>query len=112
MRAHFGLLSAWNPGSIERPEHINRSADQTLHNALVASGKLFRPAFSSASNRSWREPSWIVADMSLDAFDALSRQYGQLATLWWDWRQPVRLRVDAPWQPGFEGERFIDWLRR
>ena len=90
--ATFGLLSAWDPHSLPRPETINRSADEGLHTALLASGLRVVPGFSSAPNRSWREPSWVVLDMPGDAFDRLARRFGQLATLRWTRGEPVRLR--------------------
>ncbi len=108
---HFGLLSAWDPYSIPRPEPVNRSADDALHAALQASGRNFRPAFSSAANRSWREPSWLVVDMPVTEFDALSRGHGQLATLYWPARSPVRMRVDAARPRAYEGHHALDWLQ-
>lgn len=108
---HFGLLSAWDPYSIPRPEHVNRSADDALHAALMISGRSFRPAFSSAPNRSWREPSWLVVDMPVAEFDALSRHNGQLATLYWPAPLPVRLRVDTMRPSAYEGHNAVDWLR-
>lgn len=108
---HFGLLSAWDPYSIPRPEPVNRSADDALHASLQASGHSFRPAFSSASNRSWREPSWLVVDMPVAEFDALSRAHGQLATLYWPAQRPVRMRVDTMRPGAFEGHHALDWLQ-
>ena len=70
--ASFGLMSAWDPYSTPRPEAVNRAADEALHTALLASGLPFRPGFSSAPNRSWREPSWVVMDMPEDEFDRLA----------------------------------------
>lgn len=107
----FGLLSAWDPCSILRPEPVNRAADEGLQQDLLDSGRTFRPAFSSAINRSWREPSWLVIDMPTAAFDALSRRYGQLATLHWTKDEAVRLRVDAIRPFAFERHDAIDWLR-
>lgn len=107
----FGLLSAWNPHSIPRTEAANRDADRILHDALVAGGRPFCAAFASAPNRSWREPSWVVMAMPLAQFDALSRRYQQLGTLWWTLGRPVRLRVDATRPAGYEDDEFIDWLK-
>ena len=109
--AQFGLLTAWDPYSIERPEAVNRAADEALQQNLLDSGKTFRPAFSSAANRSWREPSWLVVDLPLAEFDALSRRYEQLATLHWAAGEAVRMRVDAVQPRGFEHHAAIDWLR-
>src|SRR3546814_3158532 len=67
--------------------------------------------FGSALNRSWREPGWVVMGMTLDRFDALSRKYGQLGTLWWTYGQAGRLRVDAGRPAEFGDDEHIDWLR-
>lgn len=109
--AGFGALSAWNPHSLECSEPANRSADQALYRDLVASGKPIRAAFASAPNRSWREPSWMVMGMDAGAFDALSRRYGQLGTLWWTRGRAVRLRVDAARPRDFGDDEHIDWLK-
>lgn len=109
--AQFGLLSAWDPWSIQRPEAVNRDADQSLQRDLLDSGRIFRPAFSSAVNRSWREPSWLVVDMPMAEFDALSRRYGQLATLFWSAREAIRLRIDALPPFALEDHPACDWLR-
>ena len=106
-----GLLSAWNPHSVERPDAENRAEDERLQADLVASGCAFRPAFSSAANRSWREPSWLVIDMAVGAFDALSRRFGQLGTLYWRTDAPIRMRIDAPPPPGLANHADLDWLR-
>jgi hypothetical protein len=108
---HFGLLSAWDPYSIPRPEPVNRKADDLLEKDILNSGLPFRAAFSSAPNRTWREPSWLVMDMPVEDFDALSRRYGQLATLYWAASEDVRLRVDAAKPAGYGPDDAIDWLR-
>ncbi len=90
---HFGLLSAWNPHSVERAEPENRADDEALGAALAASGLPHRPGFSSARNRSWREPSWVVMDMPLAEFDALARRFRQLGALHSRRGEPMRLRV-------------------
>ena len=46
--------------------------DAALHLALRDSGALYLPGFSSARNRSWREPSWVTVDLPLAQLDALS----------------------------------------
>jgi hypothetical protein len=106
----FGLLSAWNPYSIERPEAENRAQDEALHAALLASGLPHRAAFSSARNRTWREPSWIVMDMPLAGFDALAVRFGQLGTVHARRGEPLRLRIyhsplDLP-----RGGALVDWV--
>lgn len=106
-----GLLSAWNPHSVARPDAENRAEDERLQADLVASGHVYRPAFSSSANRTWREPSWLVIDMAVGTFDALSRRFGQLGTLYWRTDAPVRMRIDAPAPPSLAGHPHLDWLR-
>jgi hypothetical protein len=106
----FGLLSAWNPHSVERPEAVNRIEDERLAAFLAGSGLSHRAAFSSARNRSWREPSWIVMDMPLEAFDALARDFGQLATVH-AWRgEPARLRMYRKPPAEFPELAAVDWV--
>ena len=106
----FGLLSAWNPYSVERPESVNREQDARLQRQLEASGLPFRAAFSAARNRSWREPSWMVLDMPVDAFDALARAHGQLATVHASRGEPVRLRMYEPLPAGCPDLACVDWV--
>jgi hypothetical protein len=107
----FGMLSAWNPRSVERSDDDNRRDDDALHAQLVAGGYGLRPAFASARNRSWREPSWLVMGMDVGPFDALARRFGQLGTLWWRPGEAVRLRMDAPRPPDETGDDNVDWLQ-
>lgn len=108
---YFGLLSAWDPMSVPRPEAVNRDADEALQQALYDSGLIYRPAFSSAPNRTWREPGWLVVDMPVEAFDALSQRHGQLATLCWPAHAPVRMRVDATRPLACVHYDSVDWLQ-
>ena len=89
---HFGLLSAWDPYSIQRPEPVNRSADDALHCGHRAGERLQLQACVLLGRRTvhGREPSWLVVDMPVDRFDALSRSHGQLATLYWPAHSVVR----------------------
>lgn len=110
----FALLSAWDPQSVPRPEATNRRADQALHGALLASGRIFVPAFSSAPDRSWREPSWLVMDLAMDDLDALGRRFGQLGMVAWRRGEAVRLRMLAP-RPDrlddpLERLAYVDWV--
>ena len=108
---HFGLLSAWDPHSVERAAAVNQAADDTLHDWLHDSGLVHRPAFSSARDRRWREPSWLVADLPLQAFDALARRFGQLGTLWWPRGQRIRLRMYADRPADCGDDSSVDWVK-
>ena len=106
----FGLLSAWNPYSVERPDAENRADDEALNAALQESGLPYRAAFSSARNRTRREPSWNVMDMATERFDALAMRFRQLATVHGVAGEPVRLRVyHAPIELP-RGGHLVDWL--
>jgi hypothetical protein len=107
----FALLSAWDPYSKPREKMINRREDAELHRLIVGSAYNSRAAFSSAADRSWREPSWLILDMGTDVLDALARRFGQLGTLAWERGQPVRLRMDAAPPPGFRAFPAVDWLK-
>ena len=107
----YGLVSAWNPMSVPQAPTKNRRADKALDADLAASGRPYIPAFASASDRSWREPSWIVFGMPAEAFDVLSRRYGQLGTLWWPRETAVRLRMNARRPTGLAGDKDVDWIR-
>jgi hypothetical protein len=105
----FGLLSAWDPQSVPRSEAVNRRADESLHTALIASGLVFRPGFSSAPNRSWREPSWVVMDMPDQEFDRLALRFGQLGTLVWQRGEPIGLRMYAAQPLMAKPREFVEW---
>ncbi|GAB3733350.1 hypothetical protein GCM10028862_15610 [Luteimonas pelagia] len=106
----FGLITAWNPNSVERDEATNRAEDAALSAMLDASGLAYRPAFAAAPNRSWREPSWLVVDMALPTFDAIARRFGQLGTLHWARGEPVELRMHADRPPGIDAPAWVRWL--
>jgi hypothetical protein len=104
----FGFLSAWNPHSVVRADAENRAADESLRLRLLESGASSRPAFSSAKDRSWREPSWLVAGLPGARQDALAQEFDQLATLWWPRGEAVRLRMYAIRPAG--RWPFVDWV--
>lgn len=107
----FALLSAWDPHSVPRPEPENRRADEALHSRLAAGPYPLRAAFSSAPDRSWREPSWLVVGMPPEPLDDLTRRFGQLGTLFWRRGAAVRLRMDAAAPPEYSDHPAIDWLK-
>lgn len=110
----FALLTAWDPQSVPRPEPVNRRADQALHDALLVSGRHFLPAFFSASDRSWREPSWMVMDLPQSDLDALGRRFGQLGMVTWRRGQALRLRMLAARPERLDDPvellDFVDWV--
>lgn len=109
--SRYALLSAWNPHSIVCAEALNSHQDQCLQADITAGGHAHRAAFSSAPDRTWREPSWLVIDMAASRLDALARRFGQLGTLAWERGQPVRLRMDVADPAGGNGRSCVDWLK-
>lgn len=106
----YGLLSAWNPHSVERADAENRAADQALQFQLLQAAITFQPAFASAWDRSWREPSWLALGMPVEVFDALAQRFGQLGTLWWRRGEPVRLRMYARQPVAVQAHPCVDWV--
>lgn len=107
----FAMLSAWNPHSEPRDDVQNRRADDALHYELATGPYPYRPAFASASDRTWREPSWLVVGIPSQPLDALASRFGQLATLAWRRGEPVRLRMDAPAPADHVLPGCVDWLK-
>lgn len=105
----YALLSAWHPHSVIRDEGVNRTEDARLYEWIRTAGLACRPAFSSASDRSWREPGWLVVDLPPEPLDRLARGFGQLGTLAWARGQRIRLRMDALPPPGLATHPDVDW---
>jgi hypothetical protein len=105
----FGLVSAWNPHSVVRPERANRVADDALRASLQTTGLPHRPGFSAARNRSWREPGWVVMGLPVDELDALAQRFGQLGVLHWQRGGRVRLRLYHASPRGWPGSAWVDW---
>lgn len=106
----FAMISAWDPHSVPRDESENRHDDAALRHRLASSPYTFVPAFSSAPDRSWREPSWMIFGIPAEALDRLGCDFGQLATLFWKRGEPIRLRMYARQPPCFPDHPHIDWL--
>lgn len=107
----FGLLSAWNPHSVVRASSENLRADEELQSWLLDHGLLHRPAFSSARDRTWREPCWLIAGLQAKPFDDLARRFDQLGTLWWRHGEPVRLRMHAKRPKDCDDDSHVDWVK-
>lgn len=106
----FGLLSAWNPGSVACPESVNRAADHRLQTLLETRDAPFRAGFASAPDRTWREPNWMVVAIETDALDALALQFGQRGTLAWRASEPVRLRMYGRRPAATPRHDCVDWV--
>ncbi len=108
--AGFGMLSAWNPRSVQQTDTVNQAADDVLQAALKIRGVDYRPGFAAATNRSWREPNWVVINLPLAELDALARRFGQLGTLHWRRGEPARLRMYAAKPAEVADHDHVDWL--
>lgn len=107
----FGMVSAWNPLSVQQPDQVNRDQDDRLESAILARGRQAVPGFASAPDRTWREPNWLVVDISPPDMDALAREFRQLGTLCWERGQPVRLRMDAAKPAATAPHPYVDWIQ-
>lgn len=107
----FGMVSAWNPLSVERPDRVNRAEDERLHAAIRARGWQGVPGFASAPDRTWREPNWVVIDIAPAEMDALAREFGQLGTLQWSRGQAVRLCMHAAKPAPVAPHPHVDWIQ-
>jgi hypothetical protein len=84
------LISAWNPGSVERAPAENQAAQARLERALRADGVRFTPAAGASLPGvapAWREEGCALHGVGRAAARAWGREYGQRAL--------VRLEPDA-----------------
>src|SRR3546814_20117820 len=58
-RGTFGMLSAWNPRSVECTEAVTRDADRALRADLAANGLPFLPSFRSPTNHNRGDPARV-----------------------------------------------------
>jgi hypothetical protein len=73
------VLTAYNPGGVERGEAENEADERALEGELAAGSATFWPALGHSRDGSWSEPG-----VALDGFDraaacALGDRWGQLA---------------------------------
>jgi hypothetical protein len=73
------VLTAWNPGGVDRDRAANDDAERVLEHDLASAGTTFWPALGRSSDASWSEPGVAVADFDRASACALGERYGQLA---------------------------------
>ena len=73
------VLTAHNPGGVERDAASNDAAEAVLEAELAAIGVTFWPATGRARDASWSEPGVAVAGLDRAGACALAGRYGQLA---------------------------------
>jgi hypothetical protein len=73
------VLTAWNPGGVDRDRATNDEAERALEAELTAGGLTWWPADGRSPDDSWSEPGVAVAGLDRGAACALGERYGQLA---------------------------------
>jgi uncharacterized protein DUF3293 len=73
------VLTAWNPGGIDRDRAANEAAERVLEAELTGGGLTWWLADGRSPDDSWSEPGVAVAGFDRDAACALGERYGQLA---------------------------------
>lgn len=108
------FITAWNPASEPRSDTANAAADVVLDTRLKAIGVARQRAWSEATDGSWREPGWLLANIDDSMADRLASEFGQAGVLAWCCGEPVRLRmsIERPrgHQPNDPINLHVDWL--
>src|SRR5690348_14167237 len=73
------VLTAWNPGGVDRDRAANDEAERELESELASADASFWPALGRSPDDSWSEPGVAVAGLDRYAACALGERYGQLA---------------------------------
>ncbi|RMH03280.1 MAG: DUF3293 domain-containing protein [Planctomycetota bacterium] len=78
------LITAWNPGSEERPLPWNEAANARLLRALIRAGQRWAPAFGASlpgTTPPWREEGFAVLGLDRAEACAWGRDWGQRAVV-------------------------------
>jgi hypothetical protein len=73
------VLTAWNPGGVDRDRVTNEAAERLFEQELASEGARFWPAVGRSPDGSWSEPGVALAGYARDAACALGERNGQLA---------------------------------
>lgn len=92
----YALVTAFNPPPGQASAHENALAARRLEQLLDRQGWPVRPAEASDDQGRWREPGWLIRDLSLRQAGALARRFRQGGLLFWRRRQPVGLQLLWP----------------
>jgi len=87
------VLTAWNPGSVQRSEEENAAAQRELAAALDRAGLLAWPARGESPGRDWMEESLCVLDLDPEQARALARRFGQMAVVQGEMGSEARLAL-------------------
>ena len=73
------VLTAWNPGGVDRDQVANDDAERVLERELTSADALFWSALGHSPDDSWSEPGVAAAGFDRAGACALGERYGQLA---------------------------------
>jgi hypothetical protein len=73
------VLTAYNPGGVDRGEAENEADERVLEQELAAIGATFWPALGRSPDGSWSEPGVALANFDRARACTLGDRYGQLA---------------------------------
>lgn len=73
------VLTAYNPGGIDRDDSENEASERSLERELSSAGATYWPALGRSRDGSWSEPGVAVAMFDRAAACAYGDRYGQLA---------------------------------
>jgi len=73
------VLTAYNPGGIDRDDTENEADERVLEQELSAIGATFWPALGRSPDGSWSEPGVALASFDRARACSLGYRYGQLA---------------------------------
>lgn len=73
------VLTAYNPGGVDRDQASNDADEARLEGELAGDGVTYWPAMGRSPDESWSEPGVAVAGLDRVAACELGARYGQLA---------------------------------
>jgi hypothetical protein len=95
-----GWLSAFNPGSRRLTILDNLRRHDALWRRLRSEGRTALAGYATDPSGEWPdEPSLLVPGIGLEPLNRLALEFGQIAFLWLEPRQPVRLLLADPSGP-------------
>jgi hypothetical protein len=80
-----GIVTAYNPASAPRDEHVNRSANARLRARLEAEGAELRAAVAipeQGGQGEWTEPGYLALQLPRAALVTIAAEFGQNALVW------------------------------
>ena len=80
-----GLVTAYNPASVRRPDAVNRADQARLRDDLLAAGGSLVPGVAGGTGAHvgmWTEPCYLVSELPRDRLVELAGRYGQNAIVW------------------------------